>query len=53
MGSLRVVRVLERLIAKRGAPQRIRSDNVLKCKHYFCVLAICRRRPRESTVLRR
>jgi putative transposase len=27
MGSLRVVRVLERLIAERGAPQRIRSDN--------------------------
>ena len=27
MGSLRVLRVLERLIAERGAPQRIRSDN--------------------------
>jgi putative transposase len=27
MGSLRVVRVLERLIAERGAPRRIRSDN--------------------------
>ncbi len=27
MGSLRVVRVLERLIAERGAPQRIRTDN--------------------------
>lgn len=27
MGSLRVVRVLERIIAERGAPARIRSDN--------------------------
>lgn len=27
MGSLRVVRVLDRIIAERGAPQRIRSDN--------------------------
>ena len=27
MGSLRVLRVLERLIAERGAPQRIRTDN--------------------------
>lgn len=27
MGSLRVVRVLERLIAERGSPRRIRSDN--------------------------
>ncbi len=27
MGSLRVVRVLERLIAERGAPRRIRTDN--------------------------
>lgn len=27
MGSLRVLRVLERLIAERGVPQRIRSDN--------------------------
>jgi putative transposase len=27
MGSLRVVRVLERLIAERGVPQRIRTDN--------------------------
>lgn len=27
MGSLRVVRVLERLIAERGTPQRIRTDN--------------------------
>jgi putative transposase len=27
LGSLRVVRVLERLIAERGVPRRIRSDN--------------------------
>jgi putative transposase len=27
MGSLRVIRVLERLIAERGVPQRIRTDN--------------------------
>ena len=27
MGSLRVVRVLERLIAERGVPRRIRTDN--------------------------
>jgi putative transposase len=27
MGSLRVVRVLDRIIAERGVPQRIRSDN--------------------------
>jgi putative transposase len=27
MGSLRVLRVLDRLIAERGSPQRIRSDN--------------------------
>ncbi len=27
LGSLRVIRVLEQIIAKRGAPQRIRSDN--------------------------
>ena len=27
MGSLRVLRVLDRIIAERGAPQRIRSDN--------------------------
>ena len=27
MGSLRVLRVLERLIAQRGAPRRIRTDN--------------------------
>jgi transposase InsO family protein len=27
MGSLRVLRVLDHIIAERGAPQRIRSDN--------------------------
>jgi putative transposase len=27
MGSLRVIRALEQIIAERGAPQRIRSDN--------------------------
>jgi putative transposase len=27
MGSLRVLRVLDRIIAERGSPQRIRSDN--------------------------
>jgi putative transposase len=27
LGSLRVLRVLDRIIAERGAPQRIRSDN--------------------------
>ena len=27
MGSLRVLRVLDRIIAERGTPQRIRSDN--------------------------
>jgi len=27
IGSLRVLRVLEHLIAERGAPQRIRTDN--------------------------
>jgi putative transposase len=27
MGSLRVVRVLDRIISERGIPQRIRSDN--------------------------
>jgi putative transposase len=27
MGSLRVVRVLDRLIAERSTPQRIRNDN--------------------------
>jgi putative transposase len=26
MGSLRVLRVLDQIIAERGAPQRIRSD---------------------------
>ena len=27
LGSLRVIRVLEQIIAEHGAPQRIRSDN--------------------------
>ncbi len=27
LGSVRVIRVLERIIAERGAPQRIRTDN--------------------------
>ena len=35
LGSLRVVRVLERIIAERGAPRRIRSDNALNASCFF------------------
>ena len=33
MGSRRVTRVLERIIAERGVPQAIRSDNVLTAEY--------------------
>ena len=35
LGSMRVLRVLDRIIAERGAPKRIRSDNELNASLFL------------------